>query len=114
MHRLRARRPVDSVSVVDSRAATVVTQTDVVDARLRAIDWAGVGDDLDADGNARLEGLLVPVVVPLRQGDAAVIAVHTRPVRGTRGPYRVNLRHGVARVRTRHRHTLGIIFHDAT
>jgi hypothetical protein len=53
-------------------------------------------------------------VVPLRQGDAAVIAVHQRPVEGTRGVYRVNLRHGVSRVRSGHRHTAGIIFHDAT
>ena len=55
-----------------------------------------------------------PVVLPLRQGDAALIAVHHRPVQGTRGAYRVNLRHGVSRVRAGHRHTLGIIFHDAT
>ena len=54
-----------------------------------------------------------PMVLPLRQGDAAVFAVHQRPVQGTRGVYRVNLRHGVARVRSGHRHTLGIIFHDA-
>ena len=54
-----------------------------------------------------------PEVVSLRQGDAVVFAVHHRPVRGTRGVYRVNLRHGVSRVRTGHRHTLGIIFHDA-
>lgn len=53
-------------------------------------------------------------VVPLRQGDAVVFAVHQRPVQGTRGSYRVNLRHGVSRVRHGHRHTLGIIFHDAT
>jgi uncharacterized protein len=54
-----------------------------------------------------------PVVLPLRQGDAAVIAVHHRPVQGTRGVYRVNLRHGVSRVRAGRRHTAGIIFHDA-
>lgn len=54
-----------------------------------------------------------PMVLPLRQGDAAVIAVHQRPVQGTRGVYRVNLRHGVSRVRAGRRHTAGIIFHDA-
>jgi hypothetical protein len=53
-------------------------------------------------------------VVPLRQGDAVVFAVHQRPVQGTRGCYRVNLRHGVSRLRSGHRHTLGVIFHDAT
>ncbi|CAM4469024.1 proline hydroxylase [Corallococcus exiguus] len=52
-------------------------------------------------------------VVPLRQGDAVVFAVHHRPVQGTRGTYRVNLRHGVSRVRSGMRHTAGIIFHDA-
>jgi hypothetical protein len=54
-----------------------------------------------------------PIVVPLRQGDGVVFAVHNRPVQGTRGMYRVNLRHGVSRIRSGHRHTLGIIFHDA-
>ena len=52
-------------------------------------------------------------VVPLGQGDAAIFAVAQRPVQGTRGPYRVNLRHGVSRVRAGARSTLGIIFHDA-
>jgi hypothetical protein len=52
-------------------------------------------------------------VVPLRQGDAVVFAVHTRPVQGTRGTYRVNLRHGVSQLRSGRRHTVGIIFHDA-
>ena len=52
-------------------------------------------------------------VVPLRQGEGVVFPVHHRPVRGTRGVYRVNMRHGVSRVRSGHRHTLGIIFHDA-
>ncbi|HEV7617705.1 MAG TPA: 2OG-Fe(II) oxygenase [Burkholderiaceae bacterium] len=55
-----------------------------------------------------------PEVVPLMQGDAVVFAVHHRPVQGTRGVYRVNLRHGVSRLRSGHRHTVGIIFHDAT
>src|SRR6201996_1656912 len=52
-------------------------------------------------------------VVPLRQGDAVAFAVHHRPVQGTRGIYRVNLRHGVSRLRAGKRHTLGVIFHDA-
>jgi len=54
-----------------------------------------------------------PEVVPLGQGDAVAFAVHHRPVQGTRGFYRVNLRHGVSRIRSGHRHTLGVIFHDA-
>jgi uncharacterized protein len=53
-------------------------------------------------------------VVPLAQGDAVFFAVHHRPVQGTRGPYRVNMRHGVSRLRSGRRHMLGIIFHDAT
>jgi len=52
-------------------------------------------------------------VVPLRQGDAVVFAVHHRPVQGTRGPYRVVLRHGVSKLRSGRRQTLGLIFHDA-
>lgn len=52
-------------------------------------------------------------VAPLRQGDGVIFAVRHRPVSGTRGTYRVNLRHGVSRVRSGARHTLGIIFHDA-
>ena len=52
-------------------------------------------------------------VVPLAQGEAVIFPVHHRPVRGTRGVYRVNMRHGVSRLRSGHRHTLGIIFHDA-
>ena len=55
-----------------------------------------------------------PEVVPLRQGDAVAFAVHHRPNRGSKGFYRVNLRHGVSRVRSGRRHVMGIIFHDAT
>jgi hypothetical protein len=54
-----------------------------------------------------------PIVVPLRRGDAVVFAVHHRPVQGAKSVYRVNLRHGVSRIRSGHRQTLGIIFHDA-
>ena len=53
-------------------------------------------------------------VVPLRKGDGVVFTVRNRPVRGSRGVYRVNLRHGVSRVRTGLRHVVGIIFHDAS
>jgi uncharacterized protein len=54
-----------------------------------------------------------PEVVPLGKGDAVIFTVNSRPVQGTRGIYRVNLRHGVSRLRSGHRHTLGVIFHDA-
>lgn len=54
-----------------------------------------------------------PEVVPLARGEAAIFAVQHRPVQGTRGTYRVNLRHGVSRVRTGERYTTGLIFHDA-
>ena len=53
-------------------------------------------------------------VVPLRKGDAVIFAVHHRPQKGAKGFYRVNMRHGVSRIRSGHRHTLGVIFHDAT
>jgi hypothetical protein len=52
-------------------------------------------------------------VVPLRQGEAVIFPVHHRPVQGTRGIYRVTMRHGVSRLRSGQRHTVGIIFHDA-
>ena len=54
-----------------------------------------------------------PAVVPLTKGDAVVFAVNSRPQRGTKGDYRVKLRHGVSEVRSGRRHTVGIIFHDA-
>ena len=52
-------------------------------------------------------------VMPLDQGDGVIFPVRHRPVQGTRGSYRVTMRHGVSRIRSGHRHTLGIIFHDA-
>jgi hypothetical protein len=52
-------------------------------------------------------------VVSMAQGDAVLFAVNSRPQRGTRGDYRVTMRHGVSRLRSGRRHTLGIIFHDA-
>jgi hypothetical protein len=53
------------------------------------------------------------MVLPLAKGDAAIFAVHGRPVKGTRGDYQVKLSHGVSKLRAGRRHTLGIIFHDA-
>jgi hypothetical protein len=55
-----------------------------------------------------------PEVVSLKQGDAAVFPVRYRPVQGSRGIYRVNQRHGVSRIHSGQRHTLGLIFHDAS
>jgi hypothetical protein len=51
-------------------------------------------------------------VVPLQRGEAVIFPVHHRPMQGTRGVYRVNMRHGVSRLRSGRRHTLGVIFHD--
>lgn len=53
-------------------------------------------------------------VVPLEQGQGVIFPVHHRPIAGTRGTYRVNMRHGVSRLRSGNRYTVGIIFHDAT
>jgi hypothetical protein len=72
-------------------------------------DFAG-GEFVLTEQRPRMQSR--PEVVPLRQGDAVAFAVHHRPVQGTRGTYRVNLRHGVSRLRSGQRHTLGIIFHD--
>lgn len=52
-------------------------------------------------------------IVPLSQGDAAIFPVHHRPAMGTKGPYRLTMRHGVSRIRSGDRQTLGLIFHDA-
>ncbi len=74
------------------------------------IDFTG-GEFVMTEQRPRMQSR--PMVIALGQGDAVVFAVHNRPVRGTRGVYRVNLRHGVSRVRSGRRHTLGVIFHDA-
>jgi uncharacterized protein len=73
-------------------------------------DFAG-GEFVLAEQRPRMQSRAE--VVPLRQGDAVAFAVHNRPVQGTKGSYRVNLRHGVSRLRAGMRHTVGIIFHDA-
>jgi len=75
------------------------------------------GDDFDGGELVLVEqrprAQSIARVVPLRRGDAAIIATHDRPQHGTRGWYRVNLRHGVSRVHRGRRFTAGIIFHDA-
>ena len=73
-------------------------------------DFAG-GEFVLTEQRPRMQSR--PEVVPLHQGDAVIFAVQHRPVQGSRGVYRVNMRHGVSRVRRGHRQTLGIIFHDA-
>ena len=73
-------------------------------------DFTG-GEFVLAEQRPRMQSR--PEVVFLRQGDAVAFAVHQRPVQGSRGTYRVNMRHGVSRLRSGRRHTLGIIFHDA-
>jgi hypothetical protein len=55
-----------------------------------------------------------PMVLPLKKGDAAIFAVNSRPMRGTRGDYQVRLNHGVSKLYSGRRHTVGVIFHDAT
>ena len=74
------------------------------------VDFAG-GEFVMTEQRPRMQSRAM--VMPLRQGDGLVFAVRHRPVRGSRGSYRVNLRHGVSRVRSGQRHTMGIIFHDA-
>ena len=74
------------------------------------VDFTG-GEFIMTEQRPRMQSR--PMVVPLRQGDGVIFAVHNRPVEGTRGTYRVNLRHGVSRILSGRRHTVGIIFHDA-
>jgi hypothetical protein len=75
-----------------------------------AVDFDG-GEFVLTEQRPRMQSRVE--VVPLKQGDAVVFAVNHRPVEGSRGTYRVKLRHGVSTLRRGHRHTLGIIFHDA-
>jgi hypothetical protein len=74
-------------------------------------DFAG-GEFVMTEQRPRMQSRVE--VVPLRQGDAVIFAVRSRPVEGSRGIYRVNLKHGVSRIRRGERYTAGIIFHDAT
>ncbi len=74
-------------------------------------DFAG-GEFVLTEQRPRMQSRVT--VVPLNAGDAVVFAVNQRPMQGVRGNYRVTLRHGVSNIRSGHRHTLGIIFHDAT
>jgi hypothetical protein len=74
------------------------------------IDFTG-GEFVMTEQRPRMQSR--PEVVSLRQGDAVIFAANQRPVQGVRACYRVKLKHGVSRVRSGHRRTLGIIFHDA-
>ncbi|HEY4310828.1 MAG TPA: 2OG-Fe(II) oxygenase [Pirellulales bacterium] len=75
------------------------------------VDFSG-GEFVLTEQRPRMQSR--PEVVPLQQGQGVVFPVHHRPVQGSRGIYRVNMRHGVSRLRSGRRHTLGIIFHDAS
>jgi hypothetical protein len=77
---------------------------------LLSADFSG-GEFVLTERRPRLQSRVE--VVPLAQGDAVIFAVNRRPVQGTRGTYRVAMRHGVSRIRAGHRRTLGLIFHDA-
>lgn len=74
------------------------------------VDFSG-GEFVLTEQRPRMQSKVA--VVPLSEGDAVIFAVHHRPVRGVRGFHRVNMRHGVSRIHAGHRHTLGVIFHDA-
>jgi len=75
-----------------------------------AVDFQG-GELVLVEQRPRMQS--VPKVVDLQAGAAAIIAVHHRPVQGTRGWYRSQLRNGVSRIRSGQRHTLGLVMHDA-
>jgi hypothetical protein len=84
-------------------------QVAILLSRPRA-DFAG-GEFVLTEQRPRMQSR--PEVVPLEQGDAVIFPVRERPVKGSRGWHRVNMRHGVSRLRSGDRLTLGIIFHDA-
>jgi hypothetical protein len=73
-------------------------------------DFAG-GEFVMTEQRPRMQSRVE--VVPLQQGDGVLFAVNQRPVQGSRGTYRVTMRHGVSRIRSGHRQTAGIVFHDA-
>jgi hypothetical protein len=74
------------------------------------VDFAG-GEVVLTEQRPRMQSRAE--VVPLEQGEGVIFPIHHRPVQGTSGAYRVTMRHGVSRLRSGRRHTLGIIFHDA-
>ncbi len=80
-------------------------------SRARAADFTG-GEFVLTEQRPRMQSR--PEVVPLEQGDAVIFPVRERPVKGSRGWHRVNMRHGVSRLRSGERFTLGVIFHDAS
>ncbi len=92
------------------RRARIPVAGDRAAVAARAVDFTG-GEFVLTEQRPRMQSRAE--VVPLAQGEAVIFPVHHRPVRGTRGVYRVNMRHGVSRLREGRRHTLGIIFHDA-
>lgn len=111
-----------SAPLSNSRATAAIPANGSTDAmdKLDSMDGAHVNWSGDFEGG---EFVLVEqrprmqsraTVVPLSQGDAVIFAVNERPVAGSKGDYRVKMRHGVSQIRTGERHTLGIIFHDAT
>ena len=105
-----------------AKTVTSIAPSKSVSERVEKLDWERVWQELDAQGGVMIGRLLSPdesqSLAALYPKDdifrsRGVFAVYNRPVQGTRGTYRVNLRHGVSRVRSGQRHTVGIIFHDA-
>jgi hypothetical protein len=93
-----------------SSALAHTTNLPSIEQRVASLDWRAIEGGLDAFGSASTARLLSPEKCGAVAGH---FAVNHRPVRGTRGNYRVTMRHGVSRIRSGQRVTLGIIFHDA-